>query len=183
MAVHSKNQNAQKESEKNHLKDNNKEPSTSFQGWKNFTPQNYRLVSLMEGRERHHVLVIEESSLYKVYATQALSSGRHVAYAKCINDDCECRGKIDQGKFIRTRKEAEDIHKHSDHSVEVESLESYAKLKSLVLSTRQHVRSLHTQTIREMSVEAARTIAWKKVGTTLKRLRRSIFPTCGDWRV
>jgi hypothetical protein len=49
-----------------------------------------------------------------------------------------------------------------------------------VFSTRQHVQFLHTQTIREISVEAARTIAWKKVVATLKRLHRSIFSVCGD---
>lgn len=151
--------------------------------WHKEVPKNYKLISLLEGsRNGHHVLVEEENCLYKVFTVRNNKGGQEVASCMCITKGCKCRGKTIAATFTRTSTAGNDfpVHNHQDHKHKADAEVAYAELKTQVLETRRNIRELYREKLRNLSPEAARQLTWKKVGTTLKRLRRSIFPGCGD---
>jgi hypothetical protein len=152
--------------------------------WKQQTPKNYKLISLSEGkRSGFHVYIEDEKCLYKVFATRTNKAGKETASLRCIENECKCRGKIIDSSFQRTAQQGStsfQSHDHPSHSNKAEAEMMYSALKKEVLNSRRNIRELHNEMLRKLSPESASLLSWHKIGSTLKRLRRSIFPGCED---
>lgn len=130
---------------------------------------NFEDIKLSLNDNSNHIYYLNEKCLYKC-------NGSHkVKYYRCIEKNCNCRGKLSSGSFIRTNSVS---HNHHDHEKKSILEKTYYQLKSKVLVDKRPVHEVHSTFLRSIDVGLLGAFSWKKVRHTLLRIRRQVMPEC-----
>lgn len=134
---------------------------------------NYKAISLVEKKTSTYYFFLADSCLYASYSKRG-----DIIYVKCIDENCNCNGKISDGQFTRTNDIA---HIHEDNHLEVANYHvAYEKLRALVKTDRRPLRVLHQEVLVTLSRDAAGMLAWRHCHRSLERIRNDFFPPCGS---
>lgn len=132
---------------------------------------NIKAISLMEGKLSTHFYNLDDLCLYAHYSKRG-----NVKYVKCIDEDCDCKGKIINNHFTRTNNA---LHSHDDnHEPVAEYKIAYESLRLAVKNDRRPLRMLHNEAIRGLSRDAAGMLSWSQCHRTLERIRHEMMPPC-----
>lgn len=132
---------------------------------------NFTAISLMEKRTSTQYYVLADLCLYAYYSKRG-----DVIFLKCIDDGCNCNGKISNGTFSRTNKLP---HSHDDNHQEVANyLIAYERLRAMVKTDRRPVRELHQEVLGTLSRDCAAMLSWRHCHRTLERIRNELLPPC-----
>lgn len=132
---------------------------------------NFRAISLIEKRVSTHFHVFDDQCLYNCYSKRGAT-----LYLKCIDEDCQCNGKIVNNIFTRTNNA---LHNHDyDHETVANYEDAYAKLRQAIKIDRRPIRVLHNEALRGLSLEASGMLSWNHCRRTLERVRHDMMPPC-----
>lgn len=133
---------------------------------------NFTAISLVEKKVLMHYLFLEDTCLYAQTSKRGL-----VTYVKCIDEMCNCNGKITRERFTRTN----DVpHNHPENHAEVASFEiAYENLRNATKTDhRRALRDLHDEAIQRLSLDASGMLSWDRCHRTLERIRNNLMPPC-----
>lgn len=133
---------------------------------------NFTAISLVEKKVLMHYLFLEDTCLYAQTSKRGL-----VTYVKCIDEGCNCNGKITRERFTRTN----DVpHNHPENHAEVASFEiAYENLRNATKTDhRRALRDLHDEAIQRLSLDASGMLSWDRCHRTLERIRNNLMPPC-----
>lgn len=129
------------------------------------------------GTNKGRILCYEDNALYIINKLRTNSTGKEVRYIRCNVKKCKRHGKITEEALLLSGRS-----KHN-HVVD-ESLgkinHAFAKLIEEVRTLNRRIRDLHTEMLRQVPIEIASELPWKRVKSTLKRARKAVLPACNN---
>jgi hypothetical protein len=130
----------------------------------------YQLIKQSENNSHYFIKI--EQCLYIQYSSTATSK-----YLRCIEKECNCRGKVLAGRFIRTNF---DCHQHMNHTLKARCEIAMEELRDNVRNETRAIRAIHHEYLRTLTRDVAALLPFKKVRKTLQRVCASQLPSCGS---
>lgn len=109
----------------------------------------FKIICVKFGTDKKHLYSRNDKCLYIKNKTKVKNNAEQIVYYKCIEKDCQCRGKLQHGKFSRVKsKGTVPNHRHENHRTKAKAEMAYERIKLKVRDSTGNIREIYNEETR-----------------------------------